>query len=244
MLWGSVVEHGTRLPLFGAAVSLAPGPGGTVGLGTRVTDAEGRFRFDVVPPGTYILVVELLGYHTRRDTLHVEAATHLEALLPLSTTPIPLEAIVVVADVRRPWFLEEAERRARGRGATLLTREDIEARAALYFTDLLRTVAGVSVAPSRRGALVRMRGGCRPDIIVDGIRTVPDMPLDDILRPDDVELVEVYPGVNAPPEYSNSPCGAILVWTRRGDPVGPKGGFWKRLALALTFLTLGYFLTR
>ena len=71
-LRGQVLEHETGMPLAGAAVSLASGPGGTEGIGTRVTNAEGRFLFRRVPPGTYRVIVTLIGYRDLQDTLRVD----------------------------------------------------------------------------------------------------------------------------------------------------------------------------
>jgi hypothetical protein len=243
-VFGRVVEHESETPLVGATVSLAAGPGGTAGAGTRVTDESGEFRFEGIPAGTYRVVVTLLGYRTLRDTLQVEAETGVEVVLPLSVAPILLAPIIVEARAYRPWVLEELEQRRRTSFGYFITREQIEERSPLFTTDLLRTVAGVSVVPSSAGALVRLRGGCRPEIVLDGARTIADLPIDDIIRPLEVEAVEVYHGVNAPPQYSNNPCGAVLIWSRRGIPDGNTSGFWKRLAFALSFLALGFLLTR
>ena len=47
---GQVMEYETGRPLAGAAVSLASGPGGTQGIGTRVTGSDGTFLFRQCPP--------------------------------------------------------------------------------------------------------------------------------------------------------------------------------------------------
>ncbi len=243
-VFGRVVEHETETPLAGATVSLASGPGGTAGVGTRVSDQDGGFVFEKIPAGTYRVVVTLLGYRTLRDTLRVEADTGVEVVLPLSVDPIPLAPIIVEARAYRPWFLDDLERRRRSGFGYFVTRDEIEERSPLYTTDLLRTVAGVSVVPTSAGALIRLRGGCRPEIVLDGARTIADLPLDAIIRPLEVEAVEVYHGVNAPPEYSNNACGAVLIWSRRGTPGGSTTGFWRRLAFALSFLAVGILLIR
>ena len=68
--------------------------------------------------------------------------------------------------------------------------------------------------------------------------------MDDLLHPMDVEAVEVYHGVTLPVEVGSDPCGAIVVWTRPGERDAGHGSFWKRFFFALTFLSLGYLLTR
>ena len=243
---GLVLDQAIRAPLEYAAVSLAPGPGEGAGLGTRITDEEGYFVFDSVPPGTYTLVVTLLGYRERRDTLRVEPGDNLDVLVALSVDPVPLEPIVV--EVRRrfvPIFMEGFEERRRIRSGTFFTREDIAMRGLFRFSDLLRMVPGARVTSSSRyGPVVTLRGGCRPQLWVDGIRTVTSLGMDDILPPMDVEAVEVYHGVQTPAEFGSDACGTIVVWTRRGEPGPATGSFWKRLGVAVVFVTLAILLTR
>ncbi len=242
---GLVVGHGTREPLKYAAVSLTSGPGEGPAIGTRITDDEGYFHFDSVPPGTYQIIVSLMGYMERRDSLVVEPGEDLDLLVALSVAPVPLDPIVVEARRRHtPFFWEGFLHRRDVRSGTFFTREDIEIRGAIYFTDLLRMVPGARVTPSRFGQVVTLRGGCRPQVWVDGVRTVTSLGLDDILPTMDVAAVEVYHGVQTPAEFGTDACGTIVVWTRRGEPGPATGSFWRRLAVAVGFLALAIFLTR
>ena len=242
---GQVQEHETGLPLAGAAVSLASGPGGTEGIGTRVTNAEGEFYFKEVPPGSYRLLVTLLGYRTLEDTLQVQPGAELELTLPLSISPIELEPIVVVAEAREDPFLQDFQRRQRAFSGTFLEREDIEELHPLVFTDLMRRVPGARVIPAYPyGNTVRLRGNCRPVLWVDGVRLTTEMGMDQLLTPMDVEAVEVYHSSWFPVEFGSNSCGAIVVWTRRGEPSPPREGFWRRLALGGGFLLLAFIATR
>lgn len=65
---GRVADQETDGPLWGSAVSLASGPEGTRGIGTRVKGEEKPFVFRPLPPGVYRLTVTLLGYEDLRDT--------------------------------------------------------------------------------------------------------------------------------------------------------------------------------
>lgn len=64
--------------------------------------------------------------------------------------------------------------------------------------------------------------------------------LDELVGPDGVEAMEVYPAGHIPPEFgfgSNS-CGAVVVWTRRpevGEPGDSELSWWKRFGLAAPF---------
>jgi hypothetical protein len=240
---GRVLEQGTDAPLRGAAVSLASGPDGTRGIGTRVTGESGEFLFRQVRAGLYRVSVTLLGYTDLRDTLRVGPESDMELILPLSVSPIPLEPIVVSAERRRADHLAGFESRRRRLGGTFMDRQEIEARGALVFTDLLRTVPGARVVPvSYYGHGVLFRGGCAPSVVVDGVRLSPTRDLDALLRPMDVDALEIYTGAFLPAEFGPTPCGAIVVWTRRGEPTTGEGSFWRRFLVAVGFLSLAWVL--
>jgi hypothetical protein len=68
--------------------------------------------------------------------------------------------------------------------------------------------------------------------------------MDHILPTIDLEAVEVYHASSLPVEFGSNPCGAIVVWTRRGEPGVGDGSFLRGLAFAAGFLLLGLVLTR
>ena len=242
---GRVIEHETGTPLAGAAVSLASGPGGTGGIGTRVTNADGNFLFRQVPPGTYRVIVTLIGFGELRDTLQVGPDSDLELILPLSIKPVELEPLVVVAERRDFSIMGDFEGRRRSRSGSFFNREEIEARHPMLFTDLLRMVPGARVIPTQPyGYTVRLRGGCRPTLWVDGMKLLTEEGMDDILPVMDLEAVEVYHSASIPAEFGSSPCGAIVVWTRRGERATGEGSFWRRFAFAVGFSLLALILTR
>jgi outer membrane receptor for ferrienterochelin and colicin len=128
----------------------------------------------------------------------------------------------VVSYTRRPpgplgGFYERARRRAFG---AFVTREDIERRNPFQTTDLLRTMAGIQLTPARFGNRyhVRMRG-CAPRVFLDGIQIrMVGLTIDDLVRPNELEGIEVYRSSAETPGEFTSPggCGAIALWTRRG----------------------------
>lgn len=242
---GQVLEHETDTPLSGAAVSLASGPDGTRGIGTRVTGQGGEFLFRQVPEGVYRVSVTLLGYTALRDTLRVVPGSELDLILPLSVSPIPLEPIVVSAERRLTGPSTGFERRRQRLGGTFITREDIEERHPLVFTDLLRMVPGARVVPvSPYGNGVVFRGSCSPRIWMDGLPLLPTRDLDALIQPYDVEALEIYRGGFIPAEFGPTPCGAIVIWTRRGEPNPNEGSLWRKLILAAGFLSLALILVR
>lgn len=239
---GRVIEHETGTPLPQAVVSLTPTGGGedeppagtptqssaqdSIRTFSRSAGGAGQFLFEEVLPGLYRLEVNLLGYLALQDTLAVEAGSELELTLPLSVSPIRLEPIVVISRRRPVGPLVGFETRRLRSGGFFLTREQIEASGAFEFSDLLRRAPGIRMEPNPPYKdRVYFRGGCVPDLWVDGTLagTTPD--IDSFLRPEIVEAVEVYQGAELPIEFGSNLCGAIVVWTRRGrSTTGPSEG--------------------
>jgi len=218
---GQVTDRESGEPLVAATVSF---PGTDL---VRLTDAEGRFNFERVPPGIRTLRVEQLGYGTREDSLFIPAGETVDLRVRLGVQPIELEGITVMAEARDR-FLEIGgfyKRRDWGLG-NQWTQEQMEERNTLFLSDLVRTIPGLQLEPQpfgwkifsrRRVGLPRdpsanMPARCELAIYVDGMR-MQDFDLDS-LDPMNVQAFEVYHGISETPiEYSHH-CGVILVWLR------------------------------
>lgn len=210
-----------------------------------VSDSAGVFEGRRLPPSLYGVEAEALGYSELFHAVDISGYGVADLGIELSPDALELEPLVVVT--RQRTRLELAgffRRRDRGFGHSL-TREEIEARQPTFVSDLVRTMPGVTVAPGvlGGGGILRMRGGCVPDVILDGTRLNQPVALDDILNVQDLEGIEVYSGSISPVEYSHSSCGTVLAWTR--DPGRNSGSpwSWKRAGAAAGFLLLGFLLT-
>jgi hypothetical protein len=211
---GSVIEHDTRRPVAAAAVRLA-----NAGA-PRITTGDGAFLFEKVPPGTFSIEVQHVGYTTVRDSIDVEYMSTITATIRVAATVIPLaplEISVRKAALERVGFYTRQERSA----GTFLTREDIQDMHPLYGSDVMRRVSGVRVERGRFGNVVLGRGGCPFRFVMDGTRIGSGFSLDDI-PPDAFEAIEVYMGAaEVPIEFQgfssdvNGNCGVIVIWTRR-----------------------------
>jgi hypothetical protein len=63
-----------------------------------------------------------------------------------------------------------------------------------------------------------MRGGCRPQVYIDGVRIMNFDTLDAVVAPEQIAALEVYASAGeAPAAYSGLGCGSIVIWT--GDRV-------------------------
>jgi outer membrane receptor for ferrienterochelin and colicin len=137
------------------------------------------------------------------------------------------------------------EQRRKTTAGTFITRKQIEDSPSPYVTDFLRMVPGATVVPAPSyGYDVRLRGGCRPDIWIDGARAGFTVSIDLLLAPMDVEGIEVYRGPELPGRFGNNPCGAIVIWTRRPERSTADGSILKHLAIVLGALFVVYLVSR
>ncbi|HKP76068.1 MAG TPA: Plug domain-containing protein, partial [Longimicrobiaceae bacterium] len=89
-------------------------------------------------------------------------------------------------------------------------------------SDLLRRIPGLAFRQTRKGGFaLRGRGGCEPQVYLDGMDVSmfgTATTVDDLVRPEDLEGVEVYGSSSIPVEFiRNTPgdqCGAVMLWTR------------------------------
>ena len=242
---GRVLEHETEFLLPDAVVTLASNRAGYPEVWTRVSGSAGDFRFGEVFPGLYELSVSRVGYRDLVDTLRVEPGFDLILTLPLSVEPVALEPIVVVAWVSPFGALAGFERRRRVLSGTFLDREEIEATNPYVFTDLLRRVPGARiVSRPPLGNQIFFRGGCVPDLVLDGTRIGSNEGIDSFLLPMDVEAVEVYNGAFLPAELGVNSCGAIVVWSRRAEPAPARVGIWRQLLIAAGFVVVSVLIAR
>ena len=216
-------------PLAGAVVSIPE-----LGI-TTATDQTGAAVIPNMRPGSYAVLVSSLGYSPVESQVELGDNAALE--IALSSTPIPLEPVLVEgqADFFDP-ALERTgfyERRSEGLGY-FFDRADIERANPRIPSDLVRFLPGVDrtqlgsstyAINSRRGfagfapvAVIRgqeIAARCRMPIFVNGspygdAGILDDFPLESIAA------LEVYSSTSSVPvEYATTStnCGLILAWT-------------------------------
>ncbi len=232
-LMGQVVDASTGQPISSARVSLE-------GTGLEaVTDERGRFALGEVPAGARLLRVEHLAYGTRAEALEVRPGQALAVTFRMAAEAVPVEPILVtvMAEPRRRELATAGfyDRQARGRGF-FITREDLEEKRAVQFSDALRGVPGVEVIPVGTSYRIRMRSAlpsivqrdCPVQIYLDGMlwntgappddASDPGWTLDDVVRIENIAGIEVYPRASQIPARfrasKNARCGVVVVWTR------------------------------
>jgi hypothetical protein len=227
-LRGQLLDAGSGRPISQAGVRL--GEGGQ----QRITDEEGRFAFQSLQPGRYLLEIAHLGYSVQADEVEVPGGRDVFVRLRVSPQAVELEGIDVVVrseveelqrltPFRRDIVYGEEMARAEERGATVV--------------DVLRTASpGLQVSvihlPSgepvlcirtnRRIASFQGGGGCpNPEVVVDGVR-ISDGP-EYLLRmhSSEAESIEFLPPSQAQTLYGiggNTANGVVVVWTRGRGP--------------------------
>ncbi|MDZ7780948.1 MAG: carboxypeptidase regulatory-like domain-containing protein [Gemmatimonadota bacterium] len=242
---GRVTDRSTQRPLPSASVRLIDVEDDERLAWEGASDSTGTFRGPRVRPSTYRVRVEALGYGELVQSVPLSGYGTVELMVELSPSALELDPLVVVS--RRRSRLESAgfyDRRRRGFGHTL-NRREIEDRHPSTVTDLVRAMPGVSVAPGGlgTGGIIRMRGGCIPDVILDGARLSGPVRLDNLLSVSDLEGLEVYSGSTTPAQYSTSSCGTVLAWTRDPGSTDGRPWSWKRAGAAAGFILLSILLT-
>lgn len=202
-------------PLEGANVYLV----GTA-IGARA-DSRGNFRLTGLPSGTHTIEVRQISFVLKRYTVDLSPTREMRLAAVLDTRANVLTGVTVEAKAGStiPGFEQRAKR---GMG-NFLTRDDIEKRQSILTTDLFRTIPGLNVAFDGSNYTVQSSrtGGvnCPMQWYLDGAPyDNSDNSLDQVLRPDDIEGIEVYKSASeVPVQYQgpNSACGTILVWSKR-----------------------------
>ncbi|MBK5188645.1 MAG: carboxypeptidase regulatory-like domain-containing protein, partial [Gemmatimonadaceae bacterium] len=202
-------------PLEGAQVYLVG-----AAIGAR-TDSRGAFRLSGLPAGTQTVEVRLLSYSPKRFTVDLSPARESRLAAVMDTRAQVLGAITVEGKPTSniPGFDDRVKR---GMG-TFLNRDQIEERQSVLTTDLFRTIPGLTVGFDGSNYVVqssRSAGtGCQVQWWLDGSPyDNSQSDIDQMLRPDDIEAIEVYKSASEVPvqfQGRDASCGTIVVWTKR-----------------------------
>lgn len=215
---GAVVRADNGHPLANAQVTVVNGPS------TR-TNAKGEWTLTEVPAGTRTLEVRAVGYFPLRLTTNLLPNAD-APLIALSSTKSVLETVKVRAAYWRYADLKGFRDRQRSGVGRFYTEKDIDARAALTTSDLLRSMAGVLIEygddgnkfffQKTAGAIGFDR--CIPTVFLNGaaLRDIDASTLDTFVNPDRIVGIEIYQAGMGPAAFqvAFTGCGSIVFWTR------------------------------
>lgn len=253
VIQGRIVDDATGAGVAAVTVVLVGGADDAVA--SAVSDSAGAFRLAAPQPGEYALRAERIGYATASTAAFAIGPQELlDVEIRIGAAPILLAPLAITG--RRRYgvaSLEAFHRRAELYGRPgfghFITRAEIEATRYSRVSDYLRRVPGVAIRQDRRSdsRVLFRRGGrdCPPRIYLDGLELSGGVvPLDQVVRPADLEGIEVYRGPATPAEFHDpNNCGVLLAWTRQDRPDRPWS--WKRLLIgAAGLLTVGFLVFR
>jgi hypothetical protein len=245
---GIVVGVGDGEPIGDAQLVLRNEAGVTVA--TAVSAATGRFVLSLRAPGVVSLEVSHIGY-ANWDTAPFELGADqlIEVEVKLGVEAIPLDPITVVAEsqMQLGTLAGFRERMADpSLDGYFILEEDIERRPMAKPSDLILGTPGMTVGLASSAAGldrgVIMAGGCPARTFIDGMRVQQGAgaSIDDILTPDRIAGVEVYPrSTGAPLQYQDPGrrgCGVVLFWTKPAEQDADGGASRGRILLGVGLL--------
>lgn len=233
-LSGRVVRHPGGTAVAEAVVTLVGSA-----RSTR-TGADGRFRFDSLPPGGYVIQAASAGHQAASSGVTVFPGREATLELRLDPDRIPTLPDVVVRE-RELTALDRKlagfYHRATNAQGYFVTPEQMESHRPALLSQALRSVPGLNVncrtlaantciASFDRVTRATM-GNARPCplmLFLDGVRFGPvreDM--DGIVPGSQIAAIEAYRGMgDLPREFvsSDTQCGVIVVWLKPPEPRG------------------------
>lgn len=183
------------------------------------TPASGLITFGFLPEGRSLVRIRKVGY--TGDTLFV-------SITPRDTAPITIVlnrltdlAAVMITDsaprYRSP-NLRAFEERRRTMPGYFITEAQLRKDDGRKLGNELSKIPGLAVN-GRDGGVRSTRGGCAPDVFIDGIkqqRGGRGMPTIGQMEVSEVGAIEYYTVGQLPAQFNmiGSACGAIIIWTR------------------------------
>lgn len=208
ILEGQVLDSVTGRPMEGVLIRIDTGP-------EVFSDSDGRYRLIGIRPGRHMLALLTEDCRVNWGSVVLTPGAATEASFELAP-PIGMDQEVEREEVER--------RRSHGK---IITREEIRRFNPRRLVDVIRRYAPrmVSGASPQVGAATGLRqrspssftGALEPVVVVDGTRVTNGSEAIDMIRPGDVETLELLPSSSGGWEFGSSgSAGVIRVTTRKG----------------------------
>ncbi len=230
-LTARIIDDATGKPLPGAHVLVGP----TLGA---YADSTGTVRVTGIPAGNSVVTFGMLGYGTERIVVQFEPGANVESDVRLTPEAVPLAPVSADVPGRDPvlsrlGFFERASKKV----GQFIYGERLEKiqKGSNRLTDALLGVPGIRIANNGRReryglVIISSRGTvsfnlrCYPPVYIDGtlvnyIQGYNDPDVNTLVPLNDILAIEVYGDAALSPfEYDRSPCGLVVIWTKRRAP--------------------------
>lgn len=203
-------------PVSGARVQLE----GTVH--TTTSKSDGSFALDSLPSGSQVVIARRIGYDPVEQPVELSTATPATVVLRFDQAVAMLPTVTSVAKVVSGLDAVGFSTRKKMGMGFFMDETQVERRQAPKFTDILRGVPGLRVETSGYDTQVydaRTQGSGCVNYVVDGSPWVSMSPgdIDSYLIPTNVGAIEVYHGIETPPQFvtgGQGGCATIVIWTK------------------------------
>lgn len=244
-LSGTITDGETGEVLMGANVMIED-----LGIGSSA-DEDGNYLIENIPPGTYDVNLNFVGYSTQEYEITIDADQDKQRDFELSPDVLGLDQVLVTARGTT------SARREIGSSMTSIQPDELEGGPIQSMSELLQgRTAGMNIqlggGKVGQQHTIMMRGANslsqsnEPVIYVDGVRIdnsrssgigtttagVSWSGLDDI-NPEDIENIEVIRGASAATLYgTEAASGVIQIFTNRGEETDPQFTFRTRAGVS------------
>lgn len=180
------------------------------------TNELGLLSLAFLPDGRSIVRVRKFGFASQQVFVTIS---------PKDTSPITLAmnrlielAAVIITDSATKHtspLLRDFEERRRGGVGHFLVESQLRKEDGRRLGDVLARFAGLTVN-GRDGSIRSMRGGCVPDVYIDGVRAPRGSPGVGNLEVNHFAGIEFYSTGEIPIRFNvmSNGCGGLLLWTR------------------------------
>lgn len=185
------------------------------------TDSSGAFRLGGVPAGTQTVDVRALGYAPHAAPMSLRPDAETEMNVELTTVKRMMDTIRVLG--QRVYSVDAIgfeRRRKAGWGGVFFDADVVRRRGLFSVMQLLNEIPSLRIQQNGFERTVLLRGignECAPAFFLNGMLMPSDLlsDLDLLVRPEELEGMEVYRGQTPPEFFTTESCGAVVVWTRR-----------------------------
>jgi outer membrane receptor protein involved in Fe transport len=192
------------------------------------TDAQGRFKFDNIPAGSYVLVIARSDFSVQRQVVQVIAGRTMNVDVVLQLNPVT--ALVTVTSEAGL----VAEARSVAQPVNVIDEEQILERAPEVVAQVVDEEPGVNLqrtAPSLSAVFVRGLTGRNVGVYVDGVRYTTSAQRGGVgtffslIEPSSLQIVEVLRGPNSS-QYGSDVLGGVVNFISHAPRYGADDPEW------------------
>jgi outer membrane receptor protein involved in Fe transport len=192
--------------------------------------ADGRFTFEKIPTGRYVLLVSYAGFADRRTAVTVGGTGPVSVELTLEPTPVQAEVTVTAT----PGLVQDLQ--AVSQPVNVIESGAIFERAKTVVAQAVLEEPGVNLlrtSPTMGGIYIRGLTGNKVNIFVDGVRYSNSAQRGgvntflDLIEPTGLQAIEILRGPNSAQYGSDAMGGSVQFLSQVPSLASPGGPAWR-----------------